>query len=353
MPSGRSCHRRRRAGLFAGADIKEFPAMRESSSTTPARRAGASASVTVSTPPHPTIAAIRGFCLGGGLEPALAATSGSRRRRDSSAAGDQARADPRGRGDTAAAEARRLGRAMFLNLTGDFVDAETASAWGLVDRVVPAVELVDGARAGRPIASQSPLAIAVLRELARTTRDLRSRRVSGARRTASARCLALRGRRGGRRRLHREAPARVHGTLTRARRRPRRGAHPCTPRGSRARAWRRPDARPRPRRGCQLRRRADPRGPLPARSHSTTVIPDYRSIFDVLQKHKVDFVVIDAIAMVLHGSARVTRDLDICYSRGRTNLDRLARALKPFAPTLRVAPIRFRSRSILRRCGPG
>ncbi|MGH9203808.1 MAG: hypothetical protein ACRD2A_21485 [Vicinamibacterales bacterium] len=68
------------------------------------------------------------------------------------------------------------------------------------------------------------------------------------------------------------------------------------------------------------------------------MIPDYRSIFEVLDRQKVDFVVIGAVALVLHGSARVTRDLDICYSRERVNLERLAKALKPFAPTLRGAP---------------
>jgi hypothetical protein len=41
---------------------------------------------------------------------------------------------------------------------------------------------------------------------------------------------------------------------------------------------------------------------------------------------------------VLHGSARVTRDLDICYSRELSNLRTLSAALKPFAPTLRGAP---------------
>jgi hypothetical protein len=68
------------------------------------------------------------------------------------------------------------------------------------------------------------------------------------------------------------------------------------------------------------------------------VTPDYRSIFEALDEHRVDFVVIGAVAMVLHGSARVTRDLDLCYSRERGNLDRLAKALTPFAPTLREAP---------------
>jgi hypothetical protein len=68
------------------------------------------------------------------------------------------------------------------------------------------------------------------------------------------------------------------------------------------------------------------------------VTPDYESIFDALHEHQVDFVVIGAVALVLHGSARVTRDLDVCYSRERRNLDRLAKALRPFAPTLREAP---------------
>lgn len=68
------------------------------------------------------------------------------------------------------------------------------------------------------------------------------------------------------------------------------------------------------------------------------MIPDYRVIFAALDQHHVDFIVVGAIAMVLHGSARLTRDLDICYSRENANLDRLAAALKPFAPSLRDAP---------------
>jgi hypothetical protein len=71
------------------------------------------------------------------------------------------------------------------------------------------------------------------------------------------------------------------------------------------------------------------------------VIPDYRSIFDALHQNRVDFVVIGAVAMVLHGSARVTRVLDICYARDRVTLDRLAKALQPFEPALRGAPQRL------------
>lgn len=66
--------------------------------------------------------------------------------------------------------------------------------------------------------------------------------------------------------------------------------------------------------------------------------PDYERLLSTLVEHQVDFVVIGAVALVLHGSSRVTRDLDICYSRQPSNLERLATALTPFAPTLRGAP---------------
>ena len=66
--------------------------------------------------------------------------------------------------------------------------------------------------------------------------------------------------------------------------------------------------------------------------------PDYRTIISALTDHDLEFVIIGAVALVLHGSARVTRDLDICYSREASQLQRLAKALKPLAPRLRGAP---------------
>lgn len=68
------------------------------------------------------------------------------------------------------------------------------------------------------------------------------------------------------------------------------------------------------------------------------MIPDYQALLDALHDHHVDFVIVGAIALVLHGSPRVTRDLDICYSREDTNLKHLASALEPFAPAMRGAP---------------
>jgi predicted nucleotidyltransferase len=52
----------------------------------------------------------------------------------------------------------------------------------------------------------------------------------------------------------------------------------------------------------------------------------------------VDFVIIGGVAAVLHGSAYVTRDLDLCYSRTPDSLGRLVAALEPFEPRLRGAP---------------
>ena len=52
----------------------------------------------------------------------------------------------------------------------------------------------------------------------------------------------------------------------------------------------------------------------------------------------VDFVVIGGLAATFHGSARVTYDLDVCYSRSSANLRRLVVALAPFHPRPRGFP---------------
>ena len=58
----------------------------------------------------------------------------------------------------------------------------------------------------------------------------------------------------------------------------------------------------------------------------------------VLCDSDVDFVVIGGLAATFHGSARVTYDLDICYSRTSSNLRRLTEALAPFNPRPRGFP---------------
>lgn len=49
----------------------------------------------------------------------------------------------------------------------------------------------------------------------------------------------------------------------------------------------------------------------------------------------MDYVVIGGIAATLQGSTTITRDFDICYSRERANLERLADALRELEARLR------------------
>jgi enoyl-CoA hydratase len=160
--------------FVAGADIKEFPTLRKSAGEGGSARGIQKLGHRMDAASTPFVAAIRGFCLGGGLE--LAMCCDVRICADDATLGQpeiKLGLIPGGGGTQRLPRLVGLGRAMFLNMTGDFVDAETAYAWGLVERVVPASELEDVALAvaGR-IAAQSPHALAVLRELARTTRDL-------------------------------------------------------------------------------------------------------------------------------------------------------------------------------------
>lgn len=52
----------------------------------------------------------------------------------------------------------------------------------------------------------------------------------------------------------------------------------------------------------------------------------------------VDFVVIGGLSATFHGSARVTYDLDVCFSLASANLIKLIEALAPFHPRPRGFP---------------
>ncbi len=54
-----------------------------------------------------------------------------------------------------------------------------------------------------------------------------------------------------------------------------------------------------------------------------------------LVRHGVDFVVVGGIAMVVHGSSRLTQDLDICFASDAANLSVLGTALSHAGATLR------------------
>jgi predicted nucleotidyltransferase len=67
-------------------------------------------------------------------------------------------------------------------------------------------------------------------------------------------------------------------------------------------------------------------------------VTDFARLVGTLVDAEVEFVIVGGLAATVHGSARLTQDIDIVYSRDDANLARLASALEPFAPYLRGAP---------------
>jgi E-phenylitaconyl-CoA hydratase len=122
----------------------------------------------------PIIAAVNGYCLGGGMTLLLAT--------DIRVAADHATfglAEVK-RGIIAAngGTQRVLAQlpyavAMELLLTGDMFDAATAERWGLVNRVVPAGDLMATAMDyAQRIGRNAPLAVQAAKELALRSRDM-------------------------------------------------------------------------------------------------------------------------------------------------------------------------------------
>lgn len=62
------------------------------------------------------------------------------------------------------------------------------------------------------------------------------------------------------------------------------------------------------------------------------------ALLRALVAHGVDFVVVGGIALIFHGSARITQDLDICFASDQANLDALGAALIELGATLRGVP---------------
>jgi enoyl-CoA hydratase len=163
--------------FVAGADISEFPSLREAAAE--AQESGSARGIQklghrMDAARTPFVAAIHGFCLGGGLEVAMCC--------DIRVASEDAQLGqpeiklgliPGGGGTQRLPRLVGIGHALLLNLTGDFIDAQTAYEWGLVERVVPREELRETALGiARTIAARSPVSVGILRELTRTTRDL-------------------------------------------------------------------------------------------------------------------------------------------------------------------------------------
>jgi enoyl-CoA hydratase/carnithine racemase len=163
--------------FVAGADISEFPAQREAAAE--AQESGSARGIQrlghrMDAARTPFVAAIQGFCLGGGLELAMCC--------DVRVASEDAQLGqpeiklgliPGGGGTQRLPRLVGRGRALLLNLTGDPISGAQAYEWGLVERAVPAERLIETAlELAGTIAERSPHAVAVLEELAERTADL-------------------------------------------------------------------------------------------------------------------------------------------------------------------------------------
>ena len=66
--------------------------------------------------------------------------------------------------------------------------------------------------------------------------------------------------------------------------------------------------------------------------------PDFAEILRRLNENNVRYVLIGGLAMVAHGSAHITQDIDVGYDRDRGNCDALAVVLRGMNARLRNAP---------------
>jgi predicted nucleotidyltransferase len=67
-------------------------------------------------------------------------------------------------------------------------------------------------------------------------------------------------------------------------------------------------------------------------------VTDFARLIRTLTGGEVAFILVGGVAATVHGSARLTRDVDVVYARDPGNIERLAATLGPFHPRLRGAP---------------
>jgi predicted nucleotidyltransferase len=65
---------------------------------------------------------------------------------------------------------------------------------------------------------------------------------------------------------------------------------------------------------------------------------DFPKVLQSLTRHEVRFILIGGLAAIIHGSARLTFDIDVVYARDIENIRRLVAAIAPHSPYLRGAP---------------
>src|SRR5262252_5726439 len=139
----------KKSGFIAGADIKEFTGLTDEASGYQLIRSGQEVLNRLAALPFPTVAAVHGFALGGGLELALAC-------RYRVAVGDERLSlglpevllgiHPGFGGTVRSVQVAGVRTAMEMMLTGKPLRADKALRAGLVDRLVPEGELRSAAR---------------------------------------------------------------------------------------------------------------------------------------------------------------------------------------------------------------
>ncbi len=65
---------------------------------------------------------------------------------------------------------------------------------------------------------------------------------------------------------------------------------------------------------------------------------DFEALLASLDDGDVAFIIIGGLAATIHGSSRLTQDIDIVYERSDENIERLVGGLAPHKPYLRGAP---------------
>ena len=65
---------------------------------------------------------------------------------------------------------------------------------------------------------------------------------------------------------------------------------------------------------------------------------DFKALLRVLSEAGVEFILVGGVAATVHGSTRLTVDVDAVYRRDARNIERLVLALTPYHPYLRGAP---------------
>ena len=67
-------------------------------------------------------------------------------------------------------------------------------------------------------------------------------------------------------------------------------------------------------------------------------VPDFKTLLERFEAEEARVVLIGGLAMIAHGSTRVTFDMDVSFARDRENVGRIVRALAPLNPRPRGFP---------------